>query len=282
VRHQLGLDSGDRGYWKVVAPHEVAHQWWGQTVGFNSYRDQWMSEGFADFSASLFLQSAYAKRGPKEFITFWDDERKSILEKNAQGYRAIDAGPLTLGYRLNNSRTGVSVTRDLIYPKGAYVLHMIRMMMWDRRTGDDNFKATMQDFVKTFAGRAATTEDFKAMVEKHMTKEMDLQHDQRMDWFFNEYVYGTAVPSYKLDYSFDNDSDGVSSFNFKVTQSNVDEHFHMLVPVYLELADGRIVSLGRARLSGNSSVEQKVSLKGMKDRPRRALLNYYDDVLASP
>ena len=65
VRHQLGLDWGDRGYWKVVTPHEVAHQWWGQLVGFNSYRDQWMSEGFADFSASLFLQSAYAQKGPK-------------------------------------------------------------------------------------------------------------------------------------------------------------------------------------------------------------------------
>ncbi len=282
VRHQLGLDWGDRGYWKVVAPHEVAHQWWGQDVGFNSYRDQWMSEGFADFSASLFLQSAYAQKGPKEFISFWDDERKSILEKNAQGYRAIDAGPLTLGYRLNNSRTGVSITRDLIYPKGAYVLHMIRMMMWDRRTGDDNFKATMQDFVKTFAGRAATTEDFKAMVEKHMTREMDLDGNHRMDWFFNQYVYGTALPSYKLDYSFDNGADGVPSFNFKVTQSSVDESFHMLVPIYLELADGRVVSLGRARLSGNSSIERKVPLKGMKDRPRRAVLNYYDDVLASP
>ena len=102
-----------------------------------------------------------------------------------------------------------------------------------------------------------------------------------MDWFFNQYVYGTTLPSYKLDYSFDNGADGVPLFNFKVTQSNVDESFHMLVPIYLELADGRIVNLGRARLSGNSSIEQKVPLKGMKDRPRRAVLNYYDDVLAS-
>ncbi|MGA7338675.1 MAG: hypothetical protein WBW91_18265, partial [Candidatus Sulfotelmatobacter sp.] len=45
VRHQLRMDYGDRGYWKVVTPHEVAHQWWGHTVGFDSYRDQWMSEG---------------------------------------------------------------------------------------------------------------------------------------------------------------------------------------------------------------------------------------------
>jgi peptidase M1-like protein len=281
VRHQLGLDWGDRGYWKVVAPHEVAHQWWGQTVGFNSYRDQWMSEGFADFSASLFLQSAYAQKGPKEFIAFWDEERKSILEKNTQGVRAIDVGPLTMGYRLNNSRTGVSVTRDLIYPKGAYILHMIRMLMWDHRTGDDRFKATMQDFVKTYAGRAATTEDFKAMVEKHMTPEMDLDGNQTMDWFFNQYVYGTALPSYKLDYSFDNGADGTPVFSFKVTQSNVEESFRMLVPIYLELADGHTVSLGRARITGNSSVEKKVPLKGMKDRPRRAVLNYYDDVLAS-
>jgi hypothetical protein len=49
---------------------------------------------------------------------------------------------------------------------------MVRMMMWDRKTGDQNFKATMQDFVRTYAGRAATTEDVKAVVEKHMTPEM--------------------------------------------------------------------------------------------------------------
>jgi Peptidase family M1 domain len=55
VHHQLGMDWGDRGYWKVVTPHEVAHQWWGHTVGFSSYRDQWMCEGFADMSASLCL-----------------------------------------------------------------------------------------------------------------------------------------------------------------------------------------------------------------------------------
>jgi hypothetical protein len=67
----------------------------------------------------------------------------------------------------------------------------------------------------------------------------------------------------------------------KVTQSNVEESFRMLVPIYLELADGHTVSLGRARITGNSSVEKKVPLKGMKDRPRRAVLNYYDDVLAS-
>ena len=280
VRHQLGMDWGDRGYWKVVTPHEVAHQWWGHTVGFNSYRDQWMSEGFADMSASLYL--SMIEKDPKKFIAFWNDERELLLERDAQGFRAIDAGPLTMGYRTSNSRTGFDTTRRLIYPKGAYVLHMIRMMMHDRQTGDQRFKEMMQDFVRTYSGRAASTEDFKAMVEKHMTREMDMEGNQKMDWFFNEYVYGTQLPSYQMSATFDKSADGDAVMNLKMTQSNVDEKFRMLVPIYLELANGNMLFLGRARLTGNNTFEQKIPLKGMKDMPRRAVINYYDDVLASP
>src|SRR5882672_2323945 len=147
VRHQLGMDWGDRGYWKVVTPHEIAHQWWGHTVGFSASRDQWMSEGFADMSASLYL--SMIEKDSKKFLTFWNDERQLLLERDPQGYRAIDVGPLTMGYRASNSRTGGGITRRLIYPKGAYVLHMIRMMMFDSRNGDKVFKETMQDFVNT-------------------------------------------------------------------------------------------------------------------------------------
>jgi aminopeptidase N len=222
------------------------------------------------------------EKNPQKVITFWNDERDLLLERNAQGFRAIDAGPLTMGYRASNSRTGLDITRRLIYPKGAYILHMIRMMMYDNRTGDQRFKETMQDFVKTYAGKAATTEEFKAMVEKHMTPEMDMEGNHRMDWFFNEYVFGTQLPSYKLDSSFDTGAAGEVVLSMKVMQSNVDEHFRMLVPLYLEMADGQMFFLGRARMNGNSSIEQKVPLKGLKAKPRRAALSYYDDVLASP
>jgi hypothetical protein len=280
VRHQLGMDFGDRGYWKVVTPHEVAHQWWGHTVGFSSYRDQWMSEGFADMSASIYLFNI--EKSQQKFISFWNDERELLLERNADGFRAIDAGPVTMGYRMSNSRTGFDLTRRLIYPKGAYILHMIRMMMWDRQNGDKRFKETMHDFVTTYSGKSATTEDFKAMVEKHMTREMDMEGNQKMDWFFDEYVYGTQLPSYKLDYSFDTGADGDVVFSFKITQSKVNENFRMPVPIYFELADGNIAFVGRAKLTGDSSMEQKVPMKGLKAKPRRALLNYYDDVLASP
>jgi aminopeptidase N len=258
----------------------VAHQWWGHTVGFNSYRDQWMSEGFSDMSASLYL--SVIEKNPKKFITFWNDERELLLERNAQGFRPLDAGPLTMGYRTSNSRTGLDTTRRLIYPKGAYILHMLRMMMQDNRTRDQHFKEMMQDFVKTYGGKSATTEDFKSMVEKHMTREMDADGNHKMDWFFNEYVYGTQLPSYKLDTSFETGAEGDVVLDLKVTQSNVDEHFRMVVPVYLELADGKVIQLGRLRLIGDASLEQKIPLKGLKTRPRRAMLNYLDDVLASP
>ena len=288
TRHALGniirnhyptFPDDPNGYYTVVAPHEVAHQWWGHAVGFNSYRDQWMSEGFADASASIYLQIVYSKE-PQKYIKFWNDERRMLTDRNAQGFRAIDAGPLVMGTRVANSREGFDSYRRLIYPKGAYVLHMVRQMMWDRKNGDGRFKETMQDFVATYTGKAATTEDFKAMVEKHMSPEMDLQGNHKMDWFFREYVYGTALPTYAFDSSFDKSSNGEVVLKFKLTQSGVDQNFGMLVPIYLELANGTIVRLGSPHMIGNNTVEQSITLTGLKDTPRRAMINHYADVLA--
>jgi aminopeptidase N len=274
TRHQLyGFDP--RGYFTAVAPHEIAHQWWGHTVTWGSYRDQWMSEGFSELSASLFLQTT--GKANKEFLKFWNDEHSYITERNKEGYRAIDAGPVTLGYRLNNTKVGGNITRQLIYPKGGYILHMIRMLMWGTKTGDQDFKAMMRDFVATYRNKPATTEDFKAVVEKHMLPSMDMGGNGKMDWFFDEYVYGTALPSYRLDYSLDG-----MALDFTVTQSGVDDSFMMRVPLYLELADGRVARLGSLPIKGNSKSQQKVDLAGfgLKEKPKRVLLAYFADVLA--
>ena len=279
ARHFLGMDDPS-GYFNVVAPHEVAHQWWGHDVGFACYRDQWMSEGFAHMSASLYLQLVYSK-DPKKYAQFWRDQRRALVEKNKEGFRPIDVGPVTMGFRLSNTKQGYDVYRHLVYPKGAYILHMIRMMMYDRKDHDQRFKDTMHDFVATYSGHAATTEQFKAMVEKHMSPQMDLDGDHKMDWFFNEYVYGTALPSYAFTYSFDNAPGGDIIMSMKLTQSGVSEHFRMLVPVYLELSDGTIIRLGSASPDGNTTVEQKVPLKGLKQPPKRAMINYFSDVLAA-
>jgi hypothetical protein len=277
IRHELGLDW-DSMYWKVVTPHEVAHQWWGQTVSFRSYRDQWMSEGFADFSASIFLQ--VTNKNADEFRSFWQEERRELTEKNAQGFRPIDVGPVTMGYRLQNSRSGESVTRDLIYPKGAYILHMLRMMNWNSRDGDKWLMATLQDFVQTWRQQPATTEDFKAILEKHMTPAMDLDGNHRLDWFFNEYVYGTALPHYTFHADLKPDGPG-TDVSLSVVQSNVDSSFKMLVPVYAQLKDGRVMRLGEITLLGNTTFQKDLKLPEMPSPIARLMINYYNDVLCT-
>ncbi len=273
----MGLNPADM-YWKMVTPHEVAHQWWGQTVGFRSYRDQWMSEGFANTSASIFLQATRPK--PDEFREFWKEQRKLLTEKNQYGFRAIDVGPVTMGFRLSTPKTGWNIYQDLVYPKGAYILHMIRMMMWSPKDGDALFIATMHDFLSTYTLRAATTEDFKAIVEKHISAMMDLDGNHKMDWFFREFVYGTDLPAYHFEAQITASGAG-QTLHFKLSQSGVKPEFKMLVPMYLEMNDGRVMRLGSAAITGSTSVEKTVQLPRFPSPVKKATLNYYYDVLST-
>ena len=276
LRNQLGMQSGTApGYWESVASHEVAHLWWGHAVGWNSYRDQWMSEGFAHLSASLFLQAAYPKE-PQKYRGFWKRMLDDITEKNQYGFRPNDVGPVTQGYRLNSGRTG-AVATSVIYPKGAYILHMIRMMMWNRDTGDTKFKAMLRDFISTHRDQPVTTEDFKAIVEKHMLPEMNLDGDRTMNWFFRQFVYGIELPTYKLQHSIA-DKGGQKVITLKLTQSSVSDGFKMLVPLYVELQDGRIVKVGQAGMKGNSTVDQEIPIG--QTPVKRLMINYYYDVLS--
>jgi hypothetical protein len=115
-----------------------------------------------------------------------------------------------------------------------------------------------------------------------MSRDMDLEGNHKMNWFFNEYVYGTQLPTYKLESSVDSDANGDVVLNLKATQSGVDEHFRMLVPFYLEMPDGKVLFVGRLRLVGNMTLEPKIALTGLKTKPKRVLINYYDDVLCTP
>ena len=275
VRHQLGMNQARGAYWDTVAPHEVAHLWWGHTVGWNSYRDQWMSEGFSNLAASLYLHAVFAKE-PQRFRHYWRDMLFFITEKNPQGLRPIDVGPVTQGFRLSSGRTG-DVAPEVLYQKGAYILHMLRMMMWTPKEGDARFKGMLRDFLASHRGRPVTTEDFKAVVEKHMTREMDVNGDRSMNWFFNQYVYGTALPTYTFTQTVSSEA-GQPAVSFTITQSGVSDGFVMLTPIYVELQDGRFVRLGSATVRGNTTMAQKVNIGNIP--VKRALLNYYYDVLA--
>src|SRR5580700_1851988 len=159
------------GFVQEVTPHEVAHQWWGHGVGWASYHDQWLSEGFAEFSAGLFLQQGVAGDWHKDYIEFWDRLRQRILEKNKFGVAPNDAGPLWMGLRLISPRTE-NAYQNVTYPKGAYVLNMLRSIMYTEN--DQQFIDMMHDFVESHHDQPASTESFKRIAEKHMTKLMDL------------------------------------------------------------------------------------------------------------
>jgi len=93
------------GFVQEVTPHEVAHQWFGHSVGWASYHDQWLSEGFAEFAAGLFLEQATGPKWQKDYTEFWERLRARVLEKNNYGIAPNDAGPLWLGLRLVSPRT---------------------------------------------------------------------------------------------------------------------------------------------------------------------------------
>ncbi len=266
------------GFWRALAAHEVAHQWFGHAVGISSYRDNWLNEGFAHFAASLYLQYVYSEE-PDTYREFLSEWKRELLEKNYMGKRPIDVGSVTMGYRLGNTKVGFDVNR-LIYPKGGYILHMLRMMMWNPETGDTAFKAMMHDYVRSNYDRLSSTEDFKDVIERHMTREMDQTGDGKMDWFFNQFVYGTYLPDYRLESSFTPISGGFM-MNLKITQSNVDEKFTMPVPVYLDFGNKKVVKVGAVRLAGNSSTSASVPLTGISEPPKRVLLNYNFDVLST-
>ena len=278
VQHQLGLEPTN-SYWRVVTPHEVAHQWWGQLVGFNSYRDQWMSEGFAQFSAGIFLLNTAPNGDMGPYRAFWKEQQKSLLEKNAEGKRPIDVGALTEGYRVSNEKTG-DVYQALIYSKGAYVLHMLEMMEWTPQSQEAVFKRAMQQFVIDYAGKAATTEDWKASMEKTMPKSMDLRGDGKLDWFFDEYVYGTELPHYAVSSEFTVGADGVTSVHMKLAQSNVSKTFVMPVPLYLQMQNGATVRIANVVIHGSDTIDHTFQLGKLPSPARALLVNYNADVLS--
>jgi hypothetical protein len=256
-----------------VTPHEVSHQWWGHAVGWATYRDQWLSEGFADFSAGRFLQLTGHE---DEFLKYMERQRLRVVEKNSFGLRANDAGPIWLGIRLDTFRTPRAYN-DLVYSKGGFVLQMLRSLMWDRETQDKDFIAMMHDFISVGFNKNVSTEDFRAVADKHMKPGMDLAGDHTMGWFFKQWVYGTELPRYKLEYRLQPAEGGKELLTGTLTQSEVSNDFRMKVPLYAEL-DKQMMRLGSVFVTGNTtSAEFKIMLP---KKPKRAGANLFQDVLA--
>ena len=273
-RWEMGLSSTrTKEFVDEVTAHEVSHQWWGHMVGWSSYHDQWLSEGFAFFSAGLYLQ--FIEKDPEKYLAYWSHAHQLLTEKNGFGKRANDAGPVWLGLRLDNFKNPGGYS-SVVYRKGGYILHMLRTMMWNAKDGDQAFKTMMQEFVKTYTNRNASTEAFQEIATKYMTPAMDVEGNHRLDWFFRQWVYGTTIPKYKFEPSLTPAADGKWLLKATLTQSEVTPDFTMLVPIYADF-DGQMTRLGNLRMTGNSANDKIQVL--LPKKPRKVIINAFHDVL---
>lgn len=273
-RQEFGLREAG-AFVEAVGLHEFAHQWWGHLVGWESYRDQWLSEGLAEFSAALVLQHT---SGMRRYDGFWENARRWILEKprGAQIGNA-EAGPITQGWRLATHRNPGAYAAS-VYSKGGYVIHMLRMLLREPGADPDaKFRALMKDFTGSFAGKTASTRDFQKIVERHMTPSMNATRDGKMDWFFDQWVRGTEIPriTEKLEIKKEGDQYRVTG---SVTQEGVSPGFRVLLPLYLEFGKGEIVSFGVLPLVGATTVPVNAALR-LPKKPKRAFSNALHEVL---
>jgi hypothetical protein len=267
MKNQVGLTDFFRG-------HESSHQWWGHRVGWKSYHDQWLSEGFAEFSGKLYVQF---RENPKESLEQFRRDKELLRTGDINSHRVDSLGPIWLGRRIRSSETSPSSYQNLIYSKGGYVLQMLREQLVDSRNSDPDhlFKDMMQDYCKTFDNKSASTEDFKAIVEKHMTRNMDLDGNHKMDWFFNQYVYGTGMPQYSFHVALEPTPDGKTHVKGQLTRSGVPENWKDVIPVYAHLGDKtlRLGSIGAT----HSNEPLDVTVAGKIDR---LSINDHEDLLA--
>ncbi|MCY4508781.1 MAG: hypothetical protein OXG35_17770, partial [Acidobacteria bacterium] len=235
---------------ELFRAHEVAHQWWGAGVDWwRDYRDQWMAEGFSNYAAALY--ALHGLDNPEQFAEVIDAWRLDVLREGHvgqgnglnYGYRpdalrwseGHEAGPLAVGYRLTSTkpRFGASIDhRILIYEKGAYVLHMLRSMLLDPETGDDRrFRELMRGYATAHLGREMSTRSFEDAVTEAF--------GEPMDWFFDQWVYGVDVPTYRANLYATPVVDQPAPFvlHGRIRQEDVPDGFRMPVPIRLTFDD---------------------------------------------
>ncbi len=171
MEHQTA--TGQSGFGEVLTSHELGHQWWGDLITCATWHDIWLNEGFATYSTALWW----------EFRSGEDD--REALRYVMDAYRPDD--PDETVYVFDDSDPHRIFSFNASYEKGAWALHMLRGV-----TGDPRFFTILQVYRQRFGFGAATTEDFKAVVESVM--------EQPMDWFFDEWIYGSGAPDYRFSW----------------------------------------------------------------------------------
>lgn len=249
AQERAGLSvSGQEHFSELVPFHEVSHQWWGNVVGWSDYRDQWIDEALASYTAILFADS---QKTPDRRVRVWLERYRNRLEEKLPNSTLVpvDIGALSLGNRLDSSRASQGF-EILIYCKGSWVIHMIREML--RQPGaknpDAKFQAFLQNLYKKYQYRALSTSDLEQELNAVMTPSMDLDGNHSMEWFIEDWIRGTGIPHYRIEYSTKRGEKGFV-VKGKLTQSRVPRGF--VAPVPIHAANGAF--LGRVIASGEET-----------------------------
>ena len=221
---------------EFVLAHEIAHQWWGQAVGWKNYHEQWISEGFAQYFATLYARE---KRGDTVF-------RSAIRNLRRWSHTHSDQGPISLGYRLGHVKNESRVFRALVYNKGAAVLHMLR-----RFVGDEAFQKGLRAFYGDFRYRKAGTDDLRLA--------MEAASGQPLERFFARWVLDSALP--RVRYAVTTRPGGVD-----VAYEQMGDVFDVPITVTVQYTDGtaddHVVRFTEA--SGTVSVAARAGVKSVE------------------
>jgi tetratricopeptide (TPR) repeat protein len=163
----------ERVNYRLLA-NTIAHQWWGVSVSPATKDDWWISDGFARYSEARYVESAAGTAGLEEMV-----------KDMSVGALAYDSVPLSSADKLDFFSPEF---QSLVTDKGAMILHMLRYVV-----GDAKYLKIMRDFATQYAGKPATTDDFRKLVEKI--------YDQRLTWFFSQWLDSTSAPEFKTKYT---------------------------------------------------------------------------------
>lgn len=254
---------------ELFRAHEVAHEWFGHKIGWASYRDQWLSEAFAEYTAMMFVQG-FVKNGEKyfdEILRSYDGivrglpyaggfskfNRPALAKVNMSSVERARVGPIGHGMRANTSEIPGYLLSS--YYKGPMVLHMLRKILGFKSHSDQLFVNILRDYVKLAANKYASTDDFRKIVEKHV--------GPGWDRFFDSWVYGAEIPSYSWNYTVVPDGDAFK-LTVNVKRKDVPSDFFTVIPVKVEFEGGKAGYLFVMNTDDQQSVTQRVPARPKK------------------
>ncbi|HZU41409.1 MAG TPA: M1 family aminopeptidase [Terriglobales bacterium] len=271
---------------ELMVDHETAHQWWGDLVMFRTYRDQWVVEALANYSALMLIE----QERPADFATVLDEYRHMLLKPNKDGEPNLEAGAVTLGQRLNCSKfpDGYDIVS---YGRGTWLFHMLRHMLIDAtrpsgtrvaagenstQAGDVLFRKILRDLLQRSAGQTVSTTDVQKAFEAELPRPLWYEGKKSLDWFFEDWVNGTAIPKLELSNVKFSHRNGSAYATGSVRQEDAPEDLTTSVPIYAVAGAGPPVLLGRIFAEGRETQFRLPAPAGA----RRLLVDPYRTVLS--